>query len=323
VIIEQQSDGNSQQHTILLLTSARAELGLRDEKQAYDTLYEALRLNKKTNPVDKWTEADIYQLLVEIAKRGLDTRDGNYAVKKSLQARVEFFGDNSVQMAPYYEDAAAWYRISTQYGEERKQHQRTIAVLEARYGKDDVRLATPLMGVAATYMIPHKGPKKVEAALSRARALNYPDSAAATFIHARVLANLADYYIVFDDPDRSITLYREAWHLMADHAGLGADTANQFFSATTRLYFHQPDRPASSGKGADFFAEGYVLLGFDISRTGMLENVEILESRPVQMREKLFFDAAKKARYRPRVVDGEPVVNRNESMRFSYNYINR
>lgn len=322
-ILAEQPQDNQQQHMALLLTSAKAKLGLRDEKKARDTLYEALRLNKKHKPADKWTEADIYQLLVEVAKREFAHRDGNQATKNSLKARTKFFGDNRVQMATYHEEAARWYRWSSQYGEERKQHKQAIELLEAHYGKENVRLATPLMGVAETYMIPHKSPKKIETALHRAQALNYPDSAEATFIQARVLTNLADYHIVFDDPDRGIALYDEAWHLMANHAEMGAAVANQYFSATHRLYFNTPDKPASTGKGSDYFTEGFVLLGFGVSRSGRLEDIKVLESKPVQMREKLFIDAARKARYRPRIVDGEPVVTPDESFRLTYDWTYR
>jgi TonB family protein len=322
-IAQSQSGDYLSQQIALLMILARAELGLQNPGGARDTLETVLRYNKKIKPADHWAEADAQQLLVEVALRQADRLDGNRATQKSLKARREYFGGEVAQMAPYYEEAAGWFRASSQFLDERKHHELAMEVLIAQYGESDARLAVPLMGVAATYMIPHKSPKKVRATLERALELDYPDSSAGAILRGRVLANLADYYIVFDDPSQGVSLYRDAWRTMADDPDIGEQGANQVFAAIRRLYFDMPENPANSGKGEDYFREGFIELGFDVSADGRLVNVVVKDSSPKDMSEKLFFKAAKKARYRPRVVDGEPVVTVNQQFRQTYEYDDR
>ena len=319
-ILDRQPQDHIAQRLALLMTKARALLGLRDAGEAHDVLQEALRVNRSSQPADQWTEAEIQSLLVEVAKQEGDRNRGNVAVRRSLKAREAHFTDQPVGMAAYYLDASRWYRYSTQFGEERKLHEKAIDVLEDAYGENDARLATPLMGVAATYMMPHKSPKKARAALERALGLNYPDEPEAALLKARVMASYGDHHIVYGDSAQGMDLYRDAWREISDGAGLGAGVANDYFAEPVRLYFNPPDRPANTGKGADFFREGFVELEFTIGPDGRLGDIVVARARPLEMREELFIKAAEKARYRPRVIDGEPVATPGAGFRQTYEY---
>ena len=319
-IAEQHSGVKPQHEVMLLLTKSRTEIRLRKFKQARKSIAATLRLNQQIKPVDYWVEAEAQDLKVMLAKRDFDRRAGNLATQRSIDAREKYFGEETFRMAPYYKSAAEWYRWSTQFAKERKVHNQSIQVLEAEYGAQDVRLAIPLMGVAETYLMAKKSPQKTEAVLNRALSLDYPDSAEAIAIKSRVVVSLADFHTVSGSPEQATEYYREAWRLIADRSEFGSREANDFFASPVRLYFKQPDAPANTGKGNDYFEEGYVILAFDVNPQGRLENVEVIESYPFEMKEKLFFDAARRARYRPVVHDGEPRFRRGEQMRFSYSF---
>lgn len=322
-ILDAQPDDHFAHRIELVKILANAQLGLRDVDKASDTLYAALAINNRQRPVDQRHVAEIYAMLVEVARREGDVRGGDQACSRSLKAWTKIYAKDSVELVTYIEDAADWYRVSSQFGRERKMHRRTIDILEQHYGPADARLASPLHKIAASYTIDRKRPKKAREALERAAGLDFPDSAEAALMQATVQVNLGDHDIVFGSLADGADAYRRAWRMLASHGEFGAGYATQYFSDARRLYFHQPSKPANTGKGADYFTEGYVLMEFTVSADGTLTDLDIVASRPVEMKEALFFKALKKARYRPRLVDGEPVETSNVQLRSTYSYTNR
>ena len=139
-ILDAQPEDNMAQRMAAMTTLARSQLGLRDEDLARVTINAGLTLSKQQEPPDKWHEAEFYALLVELAQREQHTRSGNQAAANSLAARTEFLGEDSVELVPYIEAAADWYRSSMQLGKERKTHLRSIELLEREYGSRSAQL---------------------------------------------------------------------------------------------------------------------------------------------------------------------------------------
>lgn len=71
--------------------------------------------------------------------------------------------------------------------------------------------------------------------------------------------------------------------------------------------------PAAARQGL----EGFVLVQFDVTAAGSVENVRVLESSHAVF-EPPAVRAAYRFRFRPRVVDGAPVASRNVVNRFRY-----
>lgn len=62
-----------------------------------------------------------------------------------------------------------------------------------------------------------------------------------------------------------------------------------------------PDRARAQG------AEGYVLVEFTIDALGRVVDVRVIEAQPRGLFERAAMDAVRRFRYKPRVVDGEPL----------------
>ncbi len=54
--------------------------------------------------------------------------------------------------------------------------------------------------------------------------------------------------------------------------------------------------------------EGYVLLEFTVTRLGTVENAVVIEADPPNIFDRAAIQAASKFKYKPRVVDGEPIA---------------
>lgn len=322
-ILDEQGEPEFAHRMELMLLRAKVQLGWHEDEQARATVNDALAINAKNRPVDKWYEAELYWLLVEVARREQHERSGNQACTDSLKARTEYFGKASVDLVPFIEDAADWYRASNQLSRERKLHEQSIAILVKNYGATDERLAEPLRDIASTYTISRKNPDKAREALERAANLEFGSGIQSVASQALVQAELGDYHVVFGDAQGSAAAYGASWNALAAHAELGAGYANRFFSEVSRLYYQQPDAPANTTKGADYFTEGYVLTQFTVETDGSLSDITIVESVPVEMQERLFVKALEQGRFRPRVVDGEPVTTPRVQMRNNYGYARR
>lgn len=53
--------------------------------------------------------------------------------------------------------------------------------------------------------------------------------------------------------------------------------------------------------------EGYVIVEFTVTRTGSVRDVRVVESNPPGVFDRAAVEAARKFRYKPRVVDGQPI----------------
>ena len=52
--------------------------------------------------------------------------------------------------------------------------------------------------------------------------------------------------------------------------------------------------------------EGYVIVEFTVTKNGSVANPKVVEAEPPNLFDKAAVDAAKKFKYKPRVIDGEP-----------------
>jgi tetratricopeptide (TPR) repeat protein len=305
----------------LMVAASDADFALGNIAEAQSGLLKARDINKSYKPTNWLREAVIYDRLTEVAKASADrVNKGNRAAVKALEARESYFGVNSIQLLPGLNTIAGWYRTSNQLSKERKIHGRAIKLIEEFGGDQDIRLADQLRAVAETYTISNSSASKARSALDRAMLLDYSDSLEHTFARARVLTAMADYNAVFGESGSGEELYQQAWQLMSAHSGIGQTEADWFFSTPVQLYYATPSDPAKaiSGKGGAYFTEGFVVAQFTVSRNGTLHEIEIVESRPREMNEEVFFEALGNARYRPRVIGGQIVETRGVRTRSTF-----
>lgn len=84
-------------------------------------------------------------------------------------------------------------------------------------------------------------------------------------------------------------------------AGLGLSTAEGDYLPIVKIAPNYPRRAQTRG------IEGYVILEFTVTRTGRVADPRVIEAEPPGIFDRAAMDAAKKFKYKPRVVDGEPI----------------
>jgi protein TonB len=86
-----------------------------------------------------------------------------------------------------------------------------------------------------------------------------------------------------------------------DIGGIGLGSADGDYLPIVKVAPIYPRRALSRG------IEGWVLLEFTVTKTGTVANARVVEADPAGIFDKAAVDAALKFKYKPRVVDGEPI----------------
>jgi len=295
---------------LVLVLRSHAAGGAEDYKSAKADVQNALKINKKLKPVDRHQEAMLYGRLLDIAVSQRSLQDGNRWASKMLKTDQKHFAKGDAGYIPTLIRAANWYRLSKQLNQERKLVWQSIDIMEAAYGEKDGRLAEPLHRIAQSYIVSHEPADEAKMALNRAMELEFATPRETAVNKASTRAKLADYTVVFGNPETATPLYEEAWQLITDEPSMGADMANQTFASEGRLYFREPDKPGTS-RGRSVLVEGFVQVEFTVTAQGTVEDIIIVDSEPKELKEKKYIQAYGKARYRPRVIDGKVTATPN------------
>lgn len=186
-------------------------------------------------------------------------------------------------------------------------YERSIKILEDKYGEKDPRLVEPLRAYAWARLIDQRPNKGAEVLMERA--YNIVSENPATDISDRIkaLVALGDLYNISFDR-RARERYREAWQMLMDHPEL-TQLRHDIFGVPTRLFPPQQvltlsRRPIATEDDDEIYAD----VVFTIDEDGGASDVEILENN---LRNE---DASalrrfmqRSVRFRPRIVDGKLV----------------
>ena len=65
--------------------------------------------------------------------------------------------------------------------------------------------------------------------------------------------------------------------------------------------------------------DGWVVLAFDVDAMGIPQNIVVLESYPENVFDEEAISAVKQWKYKPKTVDGKPVVQKDKKVRLDFN----
>jgi TonB family protein len=213
---------------------------------------------------------------------------------------------------------AAWLRDRQFYQQERDQYMRALRVIRDHYGKQDVRLVAPLVGIAnslRSQRIPDGlGIGSLQEALQLLDAAPQRDYLAT----AAVLRDIGDWQIAFNKVGYDGADYRRAWELLGS-APNGEQLRKEWFTGpvyvlrepiSLRGLSEEPDAP-----------KGHVLVSFDLDTTGQTGNVAVVESTPTGLKDEAMLRHVRRSRFRPNVVNGELVAAQGLALQFNFRYL--
>lgn len=84
-------------------------------------------------------------------------------------------------------------------------------------------------------------------------------------------------------------------------SGFGLQSADGEYLPIVKVQPIYPQRALSRG------IEGYVIVEFTVTKQGTTKNIHVVEAKPTGIFDRAAMQAAAKFKYKPRVIDGEPI----------------
>jgi len=200
----------------------------------------------------------------------------------------------------------------------RDQYARALRVIRQVYGDDNVRQVRPLLGIGNTYREERNpasmGISALEDALKLLQAQPNRDPVAT----AMALRDIGDWSVAFGKTGYSGTEYQQAWQVLGS-APNGDELRRQWFTGANYVLYE----PISSrGLSTDPDAlSGHVTVSFDVDRAGNTDNVALVESEPLGLKDEAVLRHIRRSRFRPVLDNGAVVVGKSLAIQVKFRYL--
>ena len=263
------------------------------------------------------------------------------------------YGQNAPEVVPRLEVLARWYTRVGAYDAARITLRRAITLVEDRIGPNAVELVGPLTALAENYRRPlldssdrsfesdsnpansyntipgavdggtwrmpnalaTEGQRALERALSIAESQPTPSQ---TRI-ADVRTQLGDWYQTRLQHDKALPYYQAAWAAAREVKAGDTTLAEALFSRPVLLHYVRPTEwDRFERRPPDQVSPHTVELGMTVTAQGRVRDPAVLTNDGTIQMAEAALDAAATARYRPRMVDGQPLDTAD--VRFAQTY---
>ena len=229
--------------------------------------------------------------------------------------------------------AAHWQESMGRYASARALYARALQIAEQTDGALSILTVDPLEGIARTYRLefvnggdaaqgqvsradPFAAAPELDPAVVSSQRLNADGERALLLAlttidkaqpvdHLRrgvALVELGDWYLCGGLLSKGLQAYREAWRELE----VGGSTA--LLAAPRQLAYRAPlSSVARSKPDPDTLEEHFVEATFTVTRDGLLTDVGTWDTNATQSQQRVVLAALRKARYAPRLANGEPV----------------
>jgi outer membrane biosynthesis protein TonB len=263
-------------------------------------------------------------------------REQQYAIRLAESA----YGRYDPRLIPLLERGARWLEETGRFVAARQTYARALEIARKAGGDKDPRMVSSLRGIARMYRFEYlygvepEGPavgvtsqqadnsaysatnpstaytpgllnESGEDALKLALAVLDANPEAAAAQRGDTLIDLGDWYMVAAKPRDAMRAYKEAWNALTAPGAKGTAALD-----TPHLIIYRP--PSSSRRNPavdpEDYTEGFVEVQFAVTPEGRVKDPAIANTDVAETIGKSVVTAIRRARYRPRFVDGAPVL---------------
>ena len=258
------------------------------------------------------------------------TTDAEKEQQYALRVAESAYGKTDIRMLKPLDRYGRWLEQLGRYTTARLLYARALTIAEQSGGRGSVLGVDPLLGIARSYRLefvngseepsqtpdpfgqqdvaplPLEGGQRLNPDGERALrlALNAIDKATPVDHKKRgeTLTELGDWYASAGSYTKGVEVYREAWKELS----VAGDTS---LLDKPRMLAYRP--PASSARrsrlDSDESEERFVEVRYTVTKEGHTDHVETVTSDAADASQKSVIASMKKARYAPRLENGEPV----------------
>ncbi len=316
-------------------------LATRQHAEAATALKRAVDLSRNLDGLFNVEQFDILDPLIEsyvaLDRLAEAEKENQYAFRVAESA----YGRNDLRMLEPLDRLARWNEFVGRYTTARGLHARALQIAENGAGRGTPQSVASLRGLARSYYLEFiYGPEETEQppdpfASSSAmpqigqnenrlnpdgeRALRFALAALAKAeppdqrARGETLVELGDWYLIGGAPARANEAYREGW----SELNAAGNDAVAMLSTPRRLAYRPPSASIARARPNDpgEFEEHFVDVRFKVLPDGKVTDVETVGTDAPAAIEKATLFAVRKARYAPRVENGQPVLTEGVTLR--------
>ncbi len=256
-------------------------------------------------------QAAILDELSRVYQAAGDTRSAQEIQRQQLDIGLRRFGEDGLDVIPYYYRLADYYGLSRMRAKEREQYVAVIEIQEDRFDEYSGEFLRPLRELVRLDTLSGRN----SSARRRLQEILEFGTGIAALERARSLVALGDWALSRSQQELGLARYRDAYAVLA------ADNESDvvaFFARPAMINFIPPPSPVDLSQGAYEYAWGTITALFEVSAGGSARNIEIVAATPPGLMNARYRRRLLESYFRPRLVDGEPVATRQ--VRFTHEF---
>ncbi len=316
-------------------------LATKQHAEAATAFKRAVDLSRNLDGLFNVEQLDILDPLIEsyvaLDRLSEAEKENQYAFRVAESA----YGRNDLRMLEPLDRLARWYEFVGRYTTARGLHARALQVAENGAGRGTAQSVAALRGLARSYYLEFiYGPEEVEQPpdpfapnsampqIGQSENRLNPDGERALRLALEALAKaeppdlrargetlveLGDWYLIGGAPAKANDAYRAGWKELQ----AAGNDAVALLAAPRRLAYRPPSASIARARPSDpaSFEERFVETRFKVLADGKVADVETVATDAPTSIEKSTLFAVRKARYAPRIENGEPVATEGVTVR--------
>lgn len=337
--LAEQHDGAASRHTLEPLRGLGFALAAADRHpEAIPYLDRALLISHRTHGLFHIGQQSILkQLAHSLTLLGQPLVAGRH-INYMLTVGERAYRANDPRRIALMSSVADWHNEIGNFREARNLYREAVQLVEKNLGKNDLSQIEPLRRLAASFtyelafrasglMDPREAAEAEEnggfsdrkpgnpryidneglRALQRALQVLEANPDAPPQLMIDTLVDAGDWFQTKHDFKRALPFYQRAALLYQQHTAQGADLRDPL-SFPVRVYYPVPGAIARGNRLSPSEAqEVFVQLEFTVTAEGQVKDAKILDSNTASRRATEILNAMRYARFRPKLVNGEPV----------------
>jgi TonB family protein len=176
----------------------------------------------------------------------------------------------------------------------------------------------PLLGIGNTYREERNPAGPGISSLEDALALLLEQPERDPVLIATALRDIGDWSVAFGKTGYEGMEYQRAWQLLGS-APNGDELRRAWFQGANYVLY-EPISPRGLSTDPDA-ASGHVTVSFDIDVAGNSNNVQLVESNPVGLKDEAVLRHIRRSRFRPIIEQGQLVTGRNLAIQVKFRYL--
>jgi TonB family protein len=201
---------------------------------------------------------------------------------------------------------------------QRDQYARALRMIRDVHGERDVRQVQPLLGIGNTYREERNPASMGISALEEALTLLDEQPQRDPLATAMALRDIGDWAVAFGKTGYAGTEYQRAWLLLGS-APNGDELRRQWFTGANYVLY-EPISPRGLSNDPEALS-GHVTVSFDIDTHGNSNNVALVESNPVGLKDEAVLRHIRRSRFRPAIADGQVVTGKSLAIQVKFRYL--